>query len=263
MRVKKDDSIDKITKKAWENNWENISISEIMEIFEYPRVKQHLDIYLKYLPKDKKIIEGGCGLGPYLIKLKELGYDVVGVDYNKEPLDKIREYDPDIPLFCSDIQVLPFSNEYFGGYLSLGVIEHFTEGPERSIKEARRVLGKGGYFIVKVPQSSIFEKISYPFILLKKNKIIRRMFGKNPKEIYWEQHFKVRELSGMIKKNGFDIVEMIPIDHEHALMSFCGVFRDKNKYDGANEAGVAVSKICQRYLPWLTAAEVIYVCRKK
>ncbi|MFH1664722.1 MAG: class I SAM-dependent methyltransferase [Candidatus Omnitrophota bacterium] len=263
MRTLKDENIDAVTKKAWEDNWRGVEIETIMEIFRYPRVQQHMRIYLKYLPKDRKVLEGGCGLGPYLVQLKRLGYDVLGVDYNAAPLRKLQEYDRALPVFCADVKDLPFRDGYFGGYLSLGVIEHFTEGPERSIKEAWRVLDEGGIFIVKVPRTSIFARIAYPLESLKRNAFMRKLFGKAPLERYWEQHFSVKELSGALEKNGFEILEITPVDHEHALMTFCGLLRDKGSYDGANRFGIALSRFCMRRMPWLTAAEVIFVCRKK
>ena len=41
-----------------------------------------------------------------------------------------------------------FKNEEFDVYLSFGVVEHFEQGPIKALKEARRVLKKGGDLII-------------------------------------------------------------------------------------------------------------------
>ncbi|MDP8299903.1 MAG: methyltransferase domain-containing protein [Candidatus Tantalella remota] len=263
MRTREDKNIDAATKKAWEENWKDVSVADIMEIFEYPRVKRHMEIYQKHLPRDKKIMEGGCGMGPYLIRLRELGYDVVGVDYNESSFDKIREVAPGIPLQQADVRELPFPDGHFGGYLSLGVIEHFTEGPQGAIAEAGRVLEAGGCFIVKVPRRTIFARISAPITFLKNSSVVRRFSGKGPKESYWEQYFKVDELTSVLEENGFKVIEVIPVDHEHGLMSFCSIFRDKRSYDGPNKMGITLAGVCERFMPWMAAPEMIFICEKK
>jgi len=263
MRTSGDRNIDAATKKAWEENWRDVSVEDIMEIFDYPRVKRHMEIYQKYLPRDKKILEGGCGMGPYLIRLRELGYDMVGVDYNGSSFDKIRKTAPGISLECADVRDLPFPDGSFGGYLSLGVIEHFTEGPERAIAEAYRVLEDGGCFIVKVPRRTIFARISAPVTFLKDNRAVRAVFGKGPKESYWEQYFSVAELSAVLENNGFSVIDVMPVDHEHGLMSFCSIFRDRRSYDGASKIGIALAGVCERFMPWSTAPEMIFICEKK
>lgn len=258
MRIEKDLQIDAVTRQAWDDNWQNVSIERILEIFDYPRVRKQLDIYKKYLPKDKNILEGGCGLGPYLIHLIKAGYNVIGIDYNWAPLKKIIDFDKRLPVFCADVLHTPFADSFFGGYLSLGVIEHFTDGPNLAIKEANRILEPGGHFIVCVPRASIFYKMKLPI-----SKLIRRLFNRNKRPHYWEQYFGISELAVVLKKNGFKILEIIPIDHEHGLLSFCNFFRDKSSYDGANRLGVALGGICQKYMPWSTAAEMVIVARKK
>ena len=55
---------DQNTKKAWEKNWESISVEDVLGIFEYERVKKQMNLFLRVLPKDQKILEGGCGLAP-------------------------------------------------------------------------------------------------------------------------------------------------------------------------------------------------------
>lgn len=263
MKTVKDHNVDQATKEAWNENWEGTSISRIMEIFSYPRVRENMDIFLSCLPKGKKVLEGGCGLGPYLIKLKGMGYDMVGVDYNVPPLVRIAEYEKTIPLACADVEHLPFPDSSFGAYMSLGVIEHFTEGPEKAIKEAARVLESGGHFIVKVPRTTVFERLSFPLTILKKNKTIRKLIGKRPaEEHYWEQRFRTGELASTLEKSGFRVERIIPVDQEHGLISFSGIFRDKASYDGPNGLCLAATKWCKRYIPWLSAPGVVFVCRK-
>lgn len=256
-------SIDNATKKAWEENWQPHEVERLLEIFDYPRVKKQMALYQKYLPKGEKILEGGCGLGPYLIRFHQLGYDMVGVDYNKEPLKKIKRYNSSLDVSVMDVRDLLFKDRTFGGYLSLGVIEHFAEGPQKAIEEAYRVLKRGGVFIVQVPIMNIFLALKYPFELLKRNRFLRRLFGREEKLYYWQQYFKKNALKKILEDKGFDVVETVPMDHEHSIISSWDIFRDKDSYDGANSLGLSFSRFCQKWLPWLTAANMVLICRKR
>jgi len=250
------------TKKAWEDNWQGHTVEELLEIFKYPRVAKQLNLYLGLLPKNKPILEGGCGLGPYLIHLKSLGYDTVGVDYNREPLKKIKKYNDSLPVAVNDVRALSFKNNSFGAYLSLGVIEHFPEGPEEAIKEANRVLAEGAVFIVQVPVMNIFLTLKYPLELLRRNSILRKIFQKRKKNYYWQQYFRAKQLKSKIENKGFIVEKITPMDHEHSIISFSSIFRDKKSYDAANRLGLKFAVFCEKNFPWITAANMILICRK-
>ena len=51
------DRMNKTTKEAWDDNWKDIDIKTILEIFEYPRVQKFMDIIKPYLPKDGTILD--------------------------------------------------------------------------------------------------------------------------------------------------------------------------------------------------------------
>ncbi len=254
---------DSATKKAWEKNWENISIEEILQIFEYNRVKKQMALILRVLPKNGKILEGGCGLAPYLIQLRRLGYDVEGIDYNDGPIQKILAYDPSLPVRVGDVAAIPYPDGHFGAYLSFGVIEHFFEGPRKAIQEANRVLKKGGVFVVGVPRHHLFMKILAPLHFVKSRKFLRKLFHKPGDHHYWEQYFKKEELQKILEEEGFEVREAHPMDHDHALVSFSGIFRDKKTYDEANALGLGIGRWCAKVLPWATAAQMTMICYKK
>ncbi len=263
MKNSKVEAIDIQTKKAWEKNWEDTSVKRIMGIFDYDRVKKQMQLYLRVLPKQQKILEGGCGLGPYLIKLRELGYDVEGIDYNEEPIQRLREFDPTLPVSVGDVTDIRYPDAHFGAYLSLGVIEHFTEGPQQAIREARRVLKKGGVFVVAVPRHHLFMKILWPIHFVKSSKFLRKLFNKPSDHHYWEQYFNKEALKKILENEGFEVREIHPMDHSHSLVSFSSIFRDKNSYDEANALGLRLGRWCEKYLPWSTAAQMTYICYKK
>lgn len=259
----KETQTDLKTKEAWEKNWEGIGVGQALEIFNYVRVKKQMAIFTRVLPKNEKILEGGCGLGPYLIRLRQLGYDVEGLDYNEAPIKKILAFDPALPVRVGDVNALPYPNGTFGGYLSLGVIEHFTEGPRKAVREARRVLKPGGVFIVAVPRCHLFMQLMTPLRFLKSRKSLRKLFNKPEDNHYWEHYFKKEELVSILEGEGFEVREIVPLDHAHALVSFSGIFRDKNTYDEANTLGLTLGAWCEKYLPWATAAQMTLICYKR
>ncbi|OGW79353.1 MAG: hypothetical protein A3G33_03160 [Omnitrophica bacterium RIFCSPLOWO2_12_FULL_44_17] len=263
MKTIKDESTDSITKIAWEKNWDSISIDEILEIFSYPRVKKQMEIFLKELPLNEPILEGGCGLAPYLIRLRQMGYDVRGIDYNEAPIKKVLAYDPTLPVQTGDVTRIPYPDRSFGAYLSLGVLEHFTEGPHQAIREANRVLKPEGVFIVGVPRYHLFMFLTAPIRFLKRNNFLRKLFHKPLDTHYWEQYFKKKELVAILSEENFEVTDIIPLDHSHAVVSFSDFFRDKNRFDEANSLGLWLGNFCAKYLPWRTAAQMIFICRKK
>jgi SAM-dependent methyltransferase len=66
-------------------------------------------------------------------------------------------------LCVGDVAALPFADETFDIYYSGGVVEHFEEGPERAILEARRVLRPDGILLISVPYLSLMRRLLSPF----------------------------------------------------------------------------------------------------
>ena len=263
MRALKDEKTDALTKKAWEKNWDDISMLEIMEIFNYERVKKQMELFQGVLPKNGKILEGGCGMAPYLIRLRQLGYDVEGIDYNEGPIRKVLSFDRSLPVKVGDVKNIPYPDAYFSGYLSLGVIEHFTEGPRQAIREANRVLKKGGALMLMVPRNHLFMRLTAPARSLKRSALLRQLFNKPPDTHYWEQYFHRAELKKMLEEEGFQVREIHALDHSASWITLSDYFRDKNTFDEASPLALKLARWCEKRLKWSTAAQTAFVCYKK
>jgi len=262
----KDDSIDKtnrVTKEAWCENWINIDIETVLEIFNYPRVRRLMGIIVDYIPKEGPVLEAGCGLGPWVMKLDMLGYKMVGIDYQKECIDKIKAYNDLLEVYTADVRSIPFEENHFSAYLSWGVIEHFAEGPEDVLREAHRVLIPEGKLILTVPYRNIFLKIKGPLDYIKNNVFIRKIFNKPPRVRYYQKYFRVNELEEVISKSGFLVERIIPVDHIFSLVEFCSIFRDKDSYDGESKLAVFAGNFLEKFLRWAGAGSILVVACKQ
>lgn len=256
------ENINSVTKEAWGENWINIDIETILEIFNYPRVRKLMGIIVNYIPKEGPVLEAGCGLGPWVIKLDMLGYKIVGIDYQKECVDKIKAYNDSLEVYTADVRSIPFGENHFSAYLSWGVIEHFAEGPDDVLKEAHRVLKPKGKLILTVPHKNIFLKVKKPLDYIKNNVLIRKLFNKPPRVCYYQKYFMVNELEEVISKSGFLIEEIMPVDHIFSLVEFCSIFRDKDSYDGENKLAVFTGSLLEKVLGWSSAGSILVVANK-
>jgi len=142
--------------KYWDSNWESQQIEEAVRYCDVDYLRPY---FLKYFPREGRILEGGCGLGQYVIYYKKLGYDMTGVDFAEATVRKTKETFKDVTIQKGDVRSLDFKDGFFKAYFSGGVIEHFEEGPDSIIKEANRVLEDKGFFIVTVPHINLTRRI--------------------------------------------------------------------------------------------------------
>lgn len=189
----------------------------------------------KYLPKDKPILEAGCGLGQIVKHLSENDYDVYGVEVSGQAVGIINRLDPNLKVIHGNIEQLDYPDNYFGGLMCFGVIEHIIEGPEKALRELYRVSDYGSVSLISVP---VFNKIRlikhytglalFEYFLKKKyHKLAKKDTGwlyegvpvKNLKyhhfpaaEVFFEYRFTKKQMANFIREAGFEIVEEVPLE---------------------------------------------------
>jgi SAM-dependent methyltransferase len=206
-----------------------------------------LPYIVKYMPMNGKVLEAGCGLARFVKFLKDRDYDIVGVELSQITVDTVRRLAPELDVRQGNIASLGSKDNSFSGIISLGVVEHFIEGPREPLLELYRVLRPGCYAIITVPSFNYlrqFKNISGihhidPIKNLKRMNIIRKFLGRGPfmpsdvpfkrkaKAIpgsFFEYLFTKREFENELENVGFTIVESVPI----CLID--GVYHEFGKY---------------------------------
>src|SRR3989344_6804970 len=117
---------------------------------EWDKLKPEHDLILDLMPprKGERILDVGCGkgrLGLFLLA-NEPDIEMIFSDVTPEARKFLDGYKF---VECS-MASMPFPDEYFDKIFCMHVIAHFAEG-EQAIKEAFRVLKKGGELMILTP----------------------------------------------------------------------------------------------------------------
>jgi len=145
----------KATSQFWDELWNSDDFESIVKSTPNSHVSKETK---KYLPKQSKVLEGGCGRGQHVFALSKNGYDVKGIDFAEETVDKLNKVLPGI-IDLGDVRDLPYESDLFDGYWSLGVIEHFYGGYDEILQEAYRVIKPSGFFFLAFPSMSMLRRI--------------------------------------------------------------------------------------------------------
>jgi len=119
----------------WREHWGGHSVEELLAI---ARTSPLSELVCAALPPGGLVLEAGCGLGQYVLLLRERGWRVVGVDWGVEALAAGRRARP-APLAAMALTALALRDGAVSAYVSLGVVEHDPAGPDAILTEARRV----------------------------------------------------------------------------------------------------------------------------
>jgi len=134
------------TAEFWSEHWGGQSIEALLRI---ARVSPLTAIIERHLPRGGCVLEAGCGVGQYVLLLRERGWRAVGVDWSMEATAQGAR--AGAPLAAMDLRRLAMRDGAAAAYLSLGVVEHDPDGPDAIVAEAARVLAPGGTILLSVP----------------------------------------------------------------------------------------------------------------
>ena len=141
----------------WEKTW---IVSPPFRMRGYKLPAWYATIFHKWLPRDGLIVEAGCGNGNLLRMCANEGYTMEGLDFAAAAIEQNRKTDPAGRYVVGDVRALPYGDGEIAGYLSMGVVEHFSEEDRRVIlRDAARALRPGGVAVITVPSYSAARRI--------------------------------------------------------------------------------------------------------
>lgn len=148
------------TPEMWDDRW-SPSEDSVREALKPGRgTKWLVRVTRRYLATgDGPILEGGCGLGYNVAALQRAGYETVGIDFAPKTVALIQRVAPELDVRLGDAEALPFDDNSFAGYWSLGVIEHHYSGYGSLAREMTRVIRPGGYLFLTFPFMSPLRRL--------------------------------------------------------------------------------------------------------
>lgn len=149
-----------------------------------------------------KVLEIGAGTGRDSLPLIELGAEVVQLDYAENSLRILKrladEQHLPVAVVGGDTFSLPFRNESFDIVFHQGLLEHFRPPQaEALLRENVRVVKRGGYLLVDVPQRFHLYTVAKHFLMA-----LGKWFAG------WERSFSIGELQHLMRSLGLKPVLM-------------------------------------------------------
>jgi SAM-dependent methyltransferase len=158
----------------------------------------------KYMPRDGLIIEAGCGNGNTARTIRAAGFNLEGIDFAPDVIEANKAIDPTGQYRVADVRNLDYESNSIAGYMSFGVIEHFTDTQRREILlETARCLKPGGVALFTVPHYNLLRRIRIG------------LFASHtpPKDIpFYQYYFGAHELCADLRAVGLSITRVDAYD---------------------------------------------------
>ncbi|MEO0272290.1 MAG: class I SAM-dependent methyltransferase [candidate division WOR-3 bacterium] len=199
-----------------------------------------LPIIKRHVQTNARILDVGCAMGGFLDYLKENGFnEVYGIEPVVAYVDRASKNVNNVKV--GSAESVPFDDEYFDVLIMDQVLEHLYE-PRKAFREAKRVLKKGGYLFIGVPDAARYREtyfFDFYWFLLKEH----------------IQHFDIAHLKILAESEGFNLIEFYhkktPMMSETMTLPYLGAIFEKTvkeNLSNKNEALFYLGNEMERYI---------------
>jgi len=203
----------------------------VEELLRIARESPLTELIERNLPATGRVLEAGCGLGQYVLLLRERGRAAVGADWSLEALRAGARLGA--PLAVMDLRALAVATGGIAAYLSLGVVEHDPDGPDAILREAARVVPSGGALLLSVPYWNGVRRLATPY-LRRQARRTRAAGGQ-----FYQYAFTRGELGRRLAAHGFAVTGFHPYDPARVLRKALGRLRGGARPPGRGSAPAA------------------------
>lgn len=249
-------------KKYWDSRYSQEHVAGY-SMDEFPKQK-FWPLLQQNLEKGKKYLDAGCGIGGWILYLREQGYDVEGIDRASSAVRAISEYDRDAVVKIASMTAIPYADNSLEGVISIGALEYIENEVPHALREVNRVLKQEGFFFVEVPMFNTLRRCLYA-PLKAVEYLLKTLQGEEA--TFANYLFDRAELKNMLEAAGFEVIEEAPHDLpdkgvHYGLYTDWKFLRGEKPYE-LNGLGRVVEAICESISPWIAATGAVIVARKK
>lgn len=200
-----------------------------------------------------RALDLGCGSGAYLLLLKNIGWEVIGVDIGDNVAREVKE--AKITIFTGELNNLQLETNSFNVITMWHVLEHL-HSPMETLQEIYHLLTDNGSLFIEVPNNA---------------SIVTKIFRSNwfawdlPRHLC---HFSPLSLSRLLKRAGFKVAKI-----RHLSMNYVGkstvYWLDGRgiKFDidqlGKNKFLFYLLKFCGNVLAFFHTSDIIFIEARK
>ncbi len=238
--------------KYWTGVWDRAGgpgkkFDRVFRQEEYKLLKKHIAVKSSL---ELRVLDGGCGLGQWVLALSSLGLDCTGIDISKKTIGLLQQFFPSSNWVVADIRSTGFPDNHFDIYYSWGVFEHFESGPRDCILEARRILKSDGLLFLTVPFDNFRHALG--------ETAAKKSFSTDAR--FYQYRFTKLELVRELNIAGFEVIHIKSIHKRQGVLRFLeGTFGLPHYWKISRALAVILAPLC----PASVFAHMLYVVAKK
>ncbi len=141
------------------------------------------------------VLDAGCGLGYFLLKLQSSGAQLHGMDVSPESVEYVKKHiTPNAKVGA--VEDIPYPDNTFDKVLFCEVIEH-VEDDAKVLREIRRVLKPGGRVVITTPSLKGFRATAK----------LKQLGHHHGGEFHYRDGYMPKDLERKLTENGYRHVE--------------------------------------------------------
>ena len=185
----------------WSERWVNLPVdSEMSNELIYP-----LKNSIGTIKGDKKgkILEAGCGNGRILRYFHNKGYNIHGIDFIENAIDKLKKADQSLLVSTQSILNTDFKDNEFKYILAFGLYHNFRNELLPALAETSRILKKNGILCASFRADNM-QNLILDIVMEK-----RQHLKLNESNKYFHKaNFTIRDLTLLFSKTNFEIISV-------------------------------------------------------